>query len=326
MDPETSIPPTSTKEGTAETSDFAAYKQQREAADARAPEVEESTDAQAETASDAVPDEDTPQESDETTPDSLEDPKTGKPRKLSAVEQLKRLRRRSQDAEERVQRLERLLESQKQIVPQEAAKTEEKPERPKRPKFEEFPSIDEWTKADEKWLQESMGWEFKQYDEARAAKEQQQREQAEQDRMREHWNQVRDRAENEYPGFKSSIEALERKGYVTRPIASTILLLSQQDEAGAIKLTRALTRDPKTAERLSRMQPNLVPVELGRILHSLSSATTPKPEVSANHKPALAATTVLNGSGPSSSKLEDAKFYPVYSKIRDEQEAKRRRR
>src|SRR3982750_83029 len=333
MDPETSIPPTSTKEGTAETSDFAAYKQQREAADARAPEVEESTDAQAETASDAVPDEDTPQESDETTPDSLEDPKTGKPRKLSAVEQLKRLRRRSQDAEkrsqeaeERVQRLERLLESQKQIVPQEAAKTEEKPERPKRPKFEEFPSIDEWTKADEKWLQESMGWEFKQYEAARTAREQQQREQSERDRIVQHWNQVSARAETEHPGFKASIEALERKGYITPPIASTIVLLSQQDEAGAIKLARALINDQKTAQKLSQMPHYQVPLELGRILHSLSSANPPKSEVPANHKPALAATTVLNGSGPASYKLEDAKDFSSYARLRDKQESQRRRR
>jgi len=338
LDPETSTPPPSTESSAAETPlTFSTWKQQREAAQAPAPETEESADALAETASDAVPDEEKPQTEAETPSDDLEAPKAEKPKKLTAVQQAIKWRQEYRKAQEQLkevssvheenQRLRAQLDQQNKPTPQETAKTEEKaPERPKRPKFEEFPSVEAWTIADEKWLQESMGWEFKQYEAARTAREQQQREQSERDRIVQHWNQVSARAETEYPGFKASIEALERKGYITPPIASTIVLLSQQDEANAVKLARALINDQKTAQKLSQMPHYQVPLELGRILHSLSSANPPKSEVPANHKPALAATTVLNGSGPASYKLEDAKDFSSYARLRDKQERERRRR
>src|SRR4051812_4264120 len=226
MDPETSIPPPSTESSAAETPlTFSTWKQQREAAQAPVPEAEESADALAETASDAVPDEEKPQTETDTPSDDLEAPKAEKPKKLTAVQQAIKWRQEYRKAQEQLkevssvheenQRLREQLERQSKPISQETAKTEEKAERPKRPKFEEFPSVEAWTIADEKWLQESMGWEFRQYEAARTAREQQQREQSERDRIVQHWNQVSARAETEHPGFKASIEALERKGYIT---------------------------------------------------------------------------------------------------------------
>jgi hypothetical protein len=207
MDTETSTPPPSTESSAAETPlTFSTWKQQREAAQAPVPEAEESADALAETASDAVPDEEKPQTETDTPSDDLEAPKAEKPKKLTAVQQAIKWRQEYRKAQEQLkevssvheenQRLREQLERQSKPIPQETAKTEEKQERPKRPKFEEFPSVEAWTIADEKWLQESMGWEFRQYEAARTAREQQQREQSERDRIVQHWNQVSARAEN----------------------------------------------------------------------------------------------------------------------------------
>jgi hypothetical protein len=338
MTPPTPIPASPTEAGTPDKAlDFSTWKQQREAADAPLTGQEENADATAETASEAVPDDDRPQPDSEENTEELEAPKAEKPKKLTAVQQAIKWRQEYRKAQEQLkevssvheenQRLREQLERQfRQPTPPEA-KEEKSPERPKRPKFEEFPSVEAWTIADEEWLQKSMGWEFQQYEKARVAKEQQQREQSERDKIVQHWNKVSARAEDEYPGFKASIEALERKGYVTPAVASTIVMLSQDNEKGAVELARALIADPKTAQRLAQLPHYQVPLELGRILHTISSPSPPvKTEVSANHKPALSATTVLNGSGPSTTKLEDAQDYAQYARLRDKKEAARRRR
>src|SRR5439155_19435796 len=132
----------------------------------------ESADAIAETASGAVSDDDTPQPESDENAGEPEEPKAEKHKKLSAVQQAIKWRQEYRKAQEQLkqvssvheenQRLREQLERQGRTAPPEAK--EEKPgnaspERPKRPKFEEFPSIDDWTKADEEWLQKWMGWE-----------------------------------------------------------------------------------------------------------------------------------------------------------------------
>src|SRR3982751_6511526 len=190
MTPPTPIPASPTEAGTPDKAlDFSAWKQQREAADTPLTGQEENADATAETASEAVPDDDTPQTESDENAEEPEEPKAEKHKKLSAVQQAIKWRQEYRKAQEQLkevssvheenQRLREQLERQGRTAPLETK--EEKPgtaspERPKRPKFEEFPSIDEWEKANEDWHQKSISWELQQYEKARVAKEQQQRE------------------------------------------------------------------------------------------------------------------------------------------------------
>jgi len=254
-------------------------------------------------------------------------PPDAEKRKPRAVDDLIRWRRRAHGSERistelavKVQALEAQL-AQQAAATAHGTTTETKPEKEKvTPRLDEFATVDEWGEAlVNKKLSEALEKQANLHRETQA-REQEQRRLA-------HWSAASAQAEEKYPGFNAAVDNALRRGHVQPVLANAIVELSADEPDKAATIAYALTQNPQEARRLSALSPYKVAVELGKLIPTLSPGTNGKTHSEASKPvPAASATTVLNGSAPTTPNIGDAnQSYSQYERIRNKEEAARRR-
>lgn len=192
---------------------------------------------------------------------------------------------------------------------------------PQRPRLENFSTIEEWQAADETWLDQRD--EYKERAREMKTRQQQQAEQAR--RMTENWNKVSQKAERDFPGFNDSVNQAVERGYASPLLGQVILQHALDNPDAAIAVTRYLTSKPEESQRISGYHDNRTVLEVGRLIERFVNPalvkTTPGP--SETTKPAVPATTVLNGSGNAPHRLEDAKSFREWKSLKNRGAAKR---
>src|SRR3982751_2208411 len=254
-------------------------------------------------------------------------PPTDERRKPKAVDDLIRYRRRAHSSERistelavKVEALEARL-AQLTAPTANGTPTETKPEKEKAtPRLEEFATVDEWGKA---LLAREVSEVLEK--QAQLNREAQAREQEQ--RRLAHWSAASAQAEEKYPGFNAAVDNALRRGHVLPVLGDAIVELSADEPEKAAAIAYALTQNPQEARRLSALTPYKVAVELGKLIPTLSPGTNGKNHSEASKPvPAASATTVLNGSAPTTPSIGDAnQSYSQYERIRNKEEAARRR-
>ena len=272
-------------------------------------------------------------ESGEKPPSEIKEPPKEKPQKHPLVDEMvrwRRLARREQtekiNLSTQVSELRTRLESFEKQAQTAAPRTAQEKESglPLQPALEEYQTVKEWQKAFEQWLnqRDDIREKARAERETLTAKERQQ--QQTQTHIQQNWDKVSARGEELHPGFNSAIDKALRKGTISQPVANAVVMLALDDADGAIAVAHALAENPKEARRLALLEPHRVPFEVGKLLHSLASPTEHRSEAG-NHKPASAATTVLNGSGKTKAlRYGDPMTYDEFVTLKEREKAARR--
>jgi hypothetical protein len=198
-----------------------------------------------------------------------------------------------------------------EATPQEAAKPADLP---KRPSLGDFASVEEWEAAQEKWLDARDEYRDRQ----KSQQAQQQRQVAEQQRVADNWNKVSAKAERDFPGFNDAVNRSWDQGNVSRPLAQTILQFAVDEPDAAIAVTRYLTGKPEESKRISGLDSHRIGLEVGRLIERFTNPVivNGKNSGTAQPKPAAPATTVLNGSGTQAKKLEEARSFSEWKRLK----------
>src|SRR3982751_6239526 len=254
-------------------------------------------------------------------------PPTDERRKPKAVDDLIRWRRRAHGSERistelavKVQALEAQL-AQQAAATAHSTTTETKPEKEKAsPGLDQFATVDEWGEAlVARKVSEVLEKQAQLNREAQAREHEQ--------RRLAHWSAASAQAEEKYPGFNAAVDNALRRGHVLPVLGDAIVELSADEPEKAAAIAYALTQNPQEERRLSALTPYKVAVELGKLIPTLSPGTNGKTHSEASKPvPAASATTVLNGSAPTTPNIGDAnQSYSQYERIRNKEEAARRR-
>jgi hypothetical protein len=283
------------------------------------PEAESVPDAEA---GDDHRSEESPDESKEAADKAEEPPKQGR-RKLQ--EEVGYLRRRNREEREQLSReiseLRTQLDSIRQSTPQDKPQeTKAETGVPAMPSLGNYPSVEEWEGAVAKWID--------QRDEARERQKtqasEQQRQQAEWNKAQQHWADVSEKAERQYPGFNEDVNSLIRRGNVSPSLGRTIVQESLDAPEVVVSVVRYLTQKPEEAKRISGLNEQRTVLEIGRLIERFTNPVIRDSGTAATKQPAVPArTTVLNGSGVQGKKLGENMSLQEFRQIKARQAAAR---
>jgi hypothetical protein len=281
------------------------FTEWREAKNQPAAEVSEAEPAESVPDAEAGDDhrsEESPDEPKEAADKAEEPPKQGR-RKLQ--EEVGYLRRRNREEREQLSReiseLRTQLDSIRQSAPQDKPQeTKAETGVPAMPSLGNYPSVEEWEGAVAKWID--------QRDEARERQKtqasEQQRQQAEWNKAQQHWADVSEKAERQYPGFNEDVNSLIRRGNVSPALGRTIVQESLDAPEVVVSVVRYLTQKPEEAKRISGLNEQRTVLEIGRLIERFTNPVIKDSGTAATKQPAVPArTTVLNGSGVQGKKL-----------------------
>lgn len=251
-----------------------------------------------------------------------EPPKQGR-RKLQ--EEVGYLRRKSREEREQLSReiseLRTQLDSLRQSAPQ-AKPQETKAETgvPAMPSLGNYPSVEEWEGAVAQWID--------QRDEARERQKtqasEQQRQQAEWNKAQQHWADVSEKAERQYPGFNEEVNGLIHRGNVSPALGRTIVQEALEAPEVVVSVVRYLTQKPEEAKRISGLNEQRTVLEIGRLIERFTNPVIRDSGTAATKQPAVPArTTVLNGSGVQGKKLGENMSLQEFRQIKARQAAAR---
>jgi hypothetical protein len=258
----------------------------------------------------------------ETEAKTEDQPKPGR-RKLQ--EEVGYLRRKNREDREQLSR--ELLELRTQLDSLRQSTPQDKPQEPKAetgvpamPSLGNYPSVEEWEGAVAKWID--------QRDEARERQKtqqsEQQRQQAEWNKAQQHWADVSEKAERQYPGFNEDVNSLIRRGNVSPALGRTIVQESLDAPEVVVSVVRYLTQKPEEAKRISGLNEQRTVLEIGRLIERFTNPVIKDSGTAATKQPAVPArTTVLNGSGIQGKKLGEAMSLQEFRQIKARQAAAR---